>query len=651
MSELNKPAGSAGDTVSGDSTPMWLTPAFIGGLVLVYLGQRVLEPIEGVRWFSTAAGVLLCVLATAARVIPQFQAAHPERRAIDRILAGLCCLGLFGLVVYFASTAAGLDALGFKDGDERDGARAILQVAYVSVFVVSLVPLVFAEFSLYPMRRAPHLESRRVRAAVLSGAALSLAAIYASLFTFAADDSDIKADYSYFKTSEPSDSTRMILQGLTEPVDIIAFFPDVNEVGTEVKSYLSHLRKVNPHLRIKMVDRLMDPELARKHRATQDGVVIFAKGDVTQTFRLGTDLGRAQKKLRKLDEHVQEALNKVATKERVAYFTVGHGELNDTAGHTADKTRTVNWLKRMFGVHNFAVKPLGSPQGLSNDVPDDADIVVMLGPSEPFSSDELAALGRYAAAGGRLFFALDPDKGLGAETLPAAASPATQQEVNAAVAELVGVQLVPGMVAHETKHVAHRRNRSDRRLLVTNKYSSHASVSQLSRQGSNTSVVVLGAAGLEKIPGREERVDFAVRSPAGTFVDTNGNFEFNGKAEQKRVYNLAAAVTKPIAAAEENGARTDELRAFVVGDVDAFTDPAVAQVLGNRFLANDAIRWLGGVEVAAGAPNSEADAPIEHTKQEDLVWFYLLILGAPVLVLTAGLTFRQRLRKPVRGAA
>ncbi len=89
--------------------------------------------------------------------------------------------------------------------------------------------MLFAETALWPMRRAERPESRRVRAAASAGLTLVLAAIYGALLVYAAGGVPWKADYSYFKTSRPSESTRKVAASLAEPVKVVAFFPDVNE--------------------------------------------------------------------------------------------------------------------------------------------------------------------------------------------------------------------------------------------------------------------------------------------------------------------------------------------------------------------------------------------------------------------------------------
>ena len=67
---------------------------------------------------------------------------------------------------------------------------------------------------------------------------------------------------------------------------------------------------------------------------------------------------------------------------------MGHGELNDAPrGKAESEGRTAAILKLLLQKQNIVVKDLGLAQGLANDVPDDADAVFVLGPSDPFAPD------------------------------------------------------------------------------------------------------------------------------------------------------------------------------------------------------------------------------------------------------------------------
>ena len=48
--------------------------------------------------------------------------------------------------------------------------------------------------------------------------------------------------------------------------------------------------------------------------------------------------------------------------------------------------------------------------------------------------------------------------------------------------------------------------------------------------------------------------------------------------------------------------------------------------LGNAYLAVDTLRWLTGEEAISGAVSSEEDVPIQHTREQDVVWFCATVL-------------------------
>jgi hypothetical protein len=251
---------------------------------------------------------------------------------------------------------------------------------------------------------------------------------------------------------------------------------------------------------------------------------------------------------------------------------------------------------------------------------------------------------------------------------PEASKPVLPAQANGlvALARIVGIEFTPTVLANEKQHVRRRYNDSDRALLVTNRFSSHASVSTLSRNSARAAVAVFGAGSLERASGATEKVDFALKSVVGTFADTNKNYR-EDKDEKPGTFNLAAAVTRPRTGEplkkkpepekkddkkkKDPKADGDEMRAFVLADADAITDVVLANVVANQVLFADAVRWLGGEESFSGEVNTEEDVRIEHTKQKDLVWFYATIFGAPALVLGAGLLLSRRGKKKTKAGA
>ena len=719
---------TAGPELPGRPAPLWVVPAYVLGLVLVYLGERVLEPMPTARYLVTAVGLGAVSGATVVRFLPRFRVGG-ERQDIEKLLGVLSVFGVAALATYFLTSDFGWEKSGLIALEPETGQRlrGVLTIVWVVLVLVATLPMLFAEAALLPMRHAERPEARRVRAAAVSGLTLVVAATYGALFVYSADKVAVRVDYSYFKTSRASDSTRKIADSLSEPLEVVAFFPQVSEVKTEVENYLTELGRGVPNLKIEIQDRLLVPKRAKELKATQDGVIVLAKGSVTESLTIGVDEKNARAKLKTLDRDFQEKLLKIVRARRVAYLTVGHGELNDPSQDDGSQ-RSVKIARTILQKQNYLVKDLGLSQGLGSEVPDDADVVFVLGPTEPFAREELASLERFGARGGRLFIALDPDAvswaeagsgaadGGEAEPAPPGSSttPAPSAAPSAAAAKpapsgvapkpapsaaphgsaapagsaappmpeapkpilsagasglvalgrIVGVEFSPVVLANDKQHVRRRYNDSDRTLLVTNRFSSHASVSTLSRNSARAAVGVFGSGSLERAAGATEKVDFALKSVAGTFADANKNYRADAD-EKPGAYNLAAAVTRPRSAEplkkkvepepkadakKDAKSDPDEMRAFVLADADAVTDVVLANVVANQVLFADAVRWLGGEESFAGEVNTEEDVRIEHTKQKDLVWFYATIFGAPALVLGAGLLLSRRGKKKA-GAA
>ena len=621
-----------------DELAGWLVPVYVASLLLLFVGERIVPSDEVLRYTFSGLGVAGALVSTLYRLRGMSAAGGDERRSVERILALLMAGGLVAVALYFATTEAGRAALGVATmkAETRVRVTGVLTVAWVVLLVISLVPLVFGEIAFAPMRRAERIEARRVRAATLGGATLALAATYVAMFAYSAGELDYKLDFSYFRTSRPGESTKNVARSLTEPIEVTAFFPQLNDVGEEVQGYLSELSAASPQIQVKLQDRLLVPALAKELKVTQDGVLVLQRGTSKETMTIGAEMKTAQAKLKTLDADFQKTLLKVLRSQRVAYFTVGHGELNELTGDAAKDGRTSKSVKRLLESQNYLVKDLGLPQGLAADVPQDAHVVLVLGGSREMLPEEVASLKRYAERGGRLVLALDPEGKIDFAPLAAA----------------VGLSWKPAVLAtDDARHFYPlRHNDSDRIILLTNRFSSHASVSSLSKISQKTAVVFRGAAALDKAEGTTANVDFAVRALAETFDDQNGNFAFDKDAGEKRTsYNLAAAVTKPTGEKDKDG-KDKEMRVFALGDADALGDGAVGDT-PNGLLVLDVIRWLGGDESFLGAITSNEDVKIEHSKQKEAVWFYATIFAVPLGVLGLGFLATRRRGKGARRAA
>ncbi|HEY1332628.1 MAG TPA: DUF4350 domain-containing protein, partial [Myxococcaceae bacterium] len=366
----------------------------------------------------------------------------------------------------------------------------------------------------------------------------------------------------------------------------------------------------------------VDLARARALGVNANGAIAVSRGERHETYVTGNALDSSKSQLRELDPEVQKRLYQVARAKKILYLTTGHGERAALNPDISDPRGTVKAFQDLLRAQNDEVRQLGAAQGLATEVPRDASAVLVLGPATPFLREEVEALVRWVRGGGRLLVALDPESGSQFDAL----------------LQPLGVRFVPTTLANDHVYLARTHQPSDRAQLVTATFGPHASVGSLVRASGRLPVFLLGAGSLELLTQKPAGVNvvFTVSTLPETFRDLDGNYAFDARTEKRKAWEVGAAITLP-----RKG--SDEGRAVVFADSDAFTDLALDASQGNRALAVDSVRWLLGEE-SLGAPGGETDFPIQHTRGQEVAWFYVTVFVAPLAVLGAGFWVTRRRR-------
>jgi hypothetical protein len=570
-----------------------------------------------------------------------------HRRSIERTLL-LCHAGtLLGLVLYALTTKWGIETFGIKNVGRWDGALSVL---YAILVLSSLVPVLLIEVSLGAARRSgidltegeggdAGLDYFRVREVGWSGLTLAFAMSLLFVSCHVGKERNVSRDVSYFKTSSPGDSTRNIVSALTEPIKVHLFFPETNEVKEQVLTYFEALKSDAGKIVIETHDRLAETSLATKYKVGKDGIVVLARGEGDKekhyTIELDTDYEKMRKatgnaaKLRNLDKEVNSILMKLVREKRKAYLTVGHGEFTHSESLPPEMKhmeRRSSEFKRVLGALNYEVKELGLID-LAKEIPEDATVVIVPGPAVGLQAGEWSSIERYLDRGGRVMIVLDPT---GAPSM-------------GSLEGRLGLRMLPGHLVDDQQYLPQRGTASDRRFVITTQFSAHASTTSLSRSGGK-GLVLIDAGALEEIPftskGEAPKKTVTIRSMESSWLDVEQpqNFRFDTGPEKRQRWNIGAAVEGPKIAGK------DGFRALVFADVELFSDVMVPGAMGrvqpilvSGPLLADSIRWLGGEEVFAGEIQSEDDKKVEHTKNQDALWFTITLIGVPLLVLGLGL--------------
>jgi gliding motility-associatede transport system auxiliary component len=597
------------------------------GMLAVFVGERMIGA-GGARGFATALGLLLVASAMAVRV-GRARRAAPDRAHVEHTLLGLYALGLGAVAIYFVQSD--LPVVLWK-GQALDHSWPRLATAlaalWPAIWVAAAWPVLLIELAYAQIARAPKLELGRIRDAMYSGFGLAAALTFAFSLAYVASERDKKVDLAYFRTTRPGEVTRRIVSHLDQPIEVAAFFPAGNEVREEVDNYLHDLAKESGELKVVHYDFDIDPVKAKEYGVSSNSVIVFSRGARHEQLGLPKEIESARGALRTLDKEVQQRLMMIVKPPRVAAFTQGHGERSwDRPVSDTDKRAGIKKLRDVFVDQTYDVRYLSAADGLTEDVPKDDTVVLIIGPQTPFLPEESAALNRFIARGGRLFIALDPENKVDLK-------------------EVLGplyLEYKPEPLANEQVFATHVHNDSDHANLITATYSSHPSVTTLQRMGQRAPIVLPGVGWINTQRDRKKdvTVDAPIKAHYATFVDRNGNFK-QDPGEDKRAWEIAATAVK------------GDARVFVLADSDALSDDVIP-IAANQLLAVDVIHWLMGDEGFSGVASTEADAPITHTRKQDEVWFYGTIFFGPALVILVGLAVtrggRRRRARPAGAAS
>ena len=652
-------------------TRLWTTWLLFGGLVAAFAGARVFDGTPAVRLPLILAGAAAALAAVVLRVAAwrRAAAADPDdvsagTRATEAVFA-LCSIGcVLALAGFLPGTQDGIEWLGLELGGAREERRVrrFFLAASSILMACSALPALAAHWAAKKggaqgrsAQAALHVDALRIRETASNALSLALAGSALMLLGYVAAERNQTLDFSYFKTATPGDATLEIVRSLDGPLQVALFFPPLNPVGEQVRTYVQALAAAADNVAVEEHDRFADPAAAADWNARTDGQIFFRVGDRTEQIALSVEIDDARGRLRVLDGLVQQALLLLARGRRVAYLTTGHGEMNDPLAQDSLAPRNEPrepWmprdappgprepplpvLRRMLELLNYDARDLGAREGLGDQIPDDAAFVMVLGPQRPFFDSEADAIREYLDRGGSLLVALESGSEFRIGDFR----------------QRLGVEHDPATVVDDQNHMRETGAPADRRLIVANRFSTHPSVTTASRQGRGGGVLMLGAEALSPAEDVEGlRHSLVVRSMRSSFADRNGDFRFDEGDETRESLGVAIAVEADLPAdPSADSAAPDSasdatpapaapapgMRALVYGDAEIFADRVLVSLQLNAALVADGIRWLGREEAFSGQVVSEEDVPIVHTRTEDVAWFYAIIFGAPSLVLAGG---------------
>ncbi|MFP4297479.1 MAG: GldG family protein [Spirulinaceae cyanobacterium] len=229
-------------------------------------------------------------------------------------------------------------------------------------------------------------------------ATVSLMAIL-TLLNFLALRYPLRVDLTENQLFTLSPQTQEILAELPQPLKVLIFTPQENPIN---RDFLENYRRQSDNFEFEFIDPQIEIGLATEFGVGSEREVYLQYGDRTikvQTLQDGATLSESR-----LTGAIEQILRDRTPR---IYVLQGHGELplSETEGGLSLAVATLE-------NSGYEVEPLNLAQ--RENIPVDADAILVLGPQQELFEGEVAALQEYLQDGGSVLLAIDPqtDPGL-----------------------------------------------------------------------------------------------------------------------------------------------------------------------------------------------------------------------------------------------
>jgi len=404
-----------------------------------------------------------------------------------------------------------------------------------------------------------------------------------------------------------SDDTQKTVKGLTQPLEVIAFFKAGEPLVQPWEALLDRYHDLNPKLTYRVVDPEKEPELVKQAGLTRGGPRV-----VVQEGKLSVKVDKPT------EEDLTNALVKVTHEtQKTIYFLEGHGE-------AAIDDHTPGGLEQLAdSMANEGMKAKKLPFG-DGKIPDDAAAVVIAGPQKALLASEVAGLRTYLNQGGRVLAMVEPLTPSGLEPL----------------FKDWGISVDNGVIVDQVG----RSKFESPFAAVGAAYGDSPAVKAFSQ--SKMITVFPQAASLTVAPVKGVNASplvytlGPVNGMAVSWVESGAQASDTPGAQAKQGPLTVAAVATQ---AEATGTHSHEGRLLVVGDHD-FASNGNLSVLGNSDFALNALNYLvGQTERLSIRPRQRAASRLFLTaSQMSGIRFFATELPIGLLALGLAIFFNRR---------
>lgn len=401
---------------------------------------------------------------------------------------------------------------------------------------------------------------RGTNATVLS---IAVIGIFIILTIFLHSLKGFQVDLTKNKSFTLSEQTVATLKNLNQDIHIVAFTNSGDNNGfvtRQVTDMVTEYKKQSGKITYDEYDMLKQPSMAKQYGVDQGGTIIFEMGSKKQNinfYELFVGQQDGSYTFSGEEKFTQAIKSLTSTEKHTVYLLSGHQEYPLNA---------MTILKSSLEAANYVVKDLNL--FVEGKIPDDAQMLMLLGPQNDLNDKEAALIDAYLKDKGKIYMALGFNKDM-----------ATKWKNIDAIMKTYGIQ-DQHAIAIETKQTSLYDP-----LTIIPEYGPHDITNKLS---SNNLVTMLSLA--VSLNADDRAPDYTQSLLLKTTDKAYGETDINLLAQSKTKQD-AADVKGPLNLGYAIAGKDNKPKAVILGGSTFVLDEDI-QNQGNKDFALNSIGWL-----------------------------------------------------------
>ena len=397
-----------------------------------------------------------------------------------------------------------------------------------------------------------------------------------------------RLDTTQNRTFSLSDQTDKILKGLTQNINVTAFYTENHYRRKIADDMLKEYAQKSDKIKFTMIDPASKPGLSSTYKIKDDGTVVFESAERKENVVSFQN---------EEQDFTSAILKLTSTKQKKVYFLSGHGE-RDIEG---SEDTSYSEIKRRIEADNYKVEKLVLAQ--QSVIPDDCEILIIAGPQNPLLEKEDEVINAYLNLGKKAIIMAEP-------------TPSASMDK---VLKNFGVEVHNDIILDSLG----RSMLGDPSVPVCISYGNHPITVPFARGIMTFFPIARSLAPLKDV-SKDISVTELAKTSGNSWGETNIDMlmtkqviEYNDGQDIKGPLTVAVAVTKK----EKSGksAQEKERRVLVAfGDSDFVMNKYLQQ--GNPDLFMNSLSWLAEEEelISIGPKTQEESPKIERLSGESL---------------------------------